>query len=503
MILTENIASCSTSMHPLCSRGKVRFPDPIIFTSHPTIPGSAGYCITSKKRSLGRCGRTVNAFACKANVWGFDSTRRRPQRKIDTMKLYSTLSKSVETLETLHPDRVYLFVCGPTVYDYPHLGHARTYVVFDALAKYLRWTGKEVFYLQNITDVDDKIINRAKEEGVSQSMLSRKFETEYLRDMQSLGIDAVSYYARATTHIPEIISQVERLIARGVAYITETGVYFNVDTFAHNGELSGQERTKRMSRVTETTKQNPLDFALWKLGEYGEYTWDSPWGRGRPGWHIEDTAISEKYFGQQYDIHGGGLDLIFPHHEAEIAQMESLEGKHPMVRYWMHTGFLTVKGEKMSKSLGNFIAIRDALRTWDKDVLRYFILLSHYRSPLQATDEGLANAAKGLDHIRAIATQDKGADPEGRRAFIEAMESDLNTPMALAAIQKLAGSGDLEALREYGQILGINFLTETSAPLSVLHEIRAELRAKKQFEVADFIRERMVAAGITITDAPL
>ena len=419
------------------------------------------------------------------------------------MELYSTLTRTTGPLVTLHPDRVYLFVCGPTVYDYSHLGHARTYVVFDVLVKYLRWTGKEVFYLQNITDVDDKIINRAKEEGVSQSELSRKFETEYLRDMHSLGIDAVSYYARATTHIPEIINQVERLVTRGVAYITETGVYFNLDTFDGNGELSGQERAKRVSRVTDATKHNPHDFALWKPGEYGEYTWDSPWGRGRPGWHIEDTAISEKYFGQQYDIHGGGLDLIFPHHEAEIAQMESLEGRHPMVRYWMHTGFLTVKGEKMSKSLGNFITIREALKTWNKDVLRYFILLSHYRSPLQATDEGIANAAKSLEHIRAVAKKDNGENREVRKAFTDAMESDLNTPMALAAIQGLATSGDLGALKEYGEILGINFLRETSAPLSVLHDIRAELRARKQFDVADLIRERMVAAGITITDKPL
>jgi len=419
------------------------------------------------------------------------------------MNLYSTLTRTTEPLLTLHPDRVYLFVCGPTVYDYSHLGHARTYVVFDVLVKYLRSTGKEVFYLQNITDVDDKIINRAKEEGISQNDLSRKFEREYIRDMHSLGVNAVSYYARATTHIPEIINQIQRLLARNVAYVTETGVYFNLDTFEGNGELSGQERAKRVSRVTDTSKHNPHDFALWKTGEYGEYTWDSPWGRGRPGWHIEDTAISEKYFGQQYDIHGGGLDLIFPHHEAEIAQMESLEGKHPMVRYWMHTGFLTVKGEKMSKSLGNFITIRDALKTWNKDVLRYAILLSHYRSPLQATDEGFANAAKGLGHIRAIALVDKGPDAEGRNAFIDAMEADLNTPMALAAVQRLAASGDIGALREYGAILGINFLRETSAPLSVLHAIREELRGKKQFEVADLIRERMVAAGINITDAPL
>ena len=419
------------------------------------------------------------------------------------MELYSTLSRTVEPLVTLNPDRISLFVCGPTVYDYSHLGHARTYVAFDVLVKYLRWTGKEVFYLQNITDVDDKIINRANAEGVSQNDLARKFETEYLRDMHSLGIDAVSYYARATTHIPEIINQVERLLTRGVAYVSENGVYFNVDTFDHNGELSCQDRANRISRVTDTTKHNPEDFALWKFGEYGEYTWDSPWGRGRPGWHIEDTAISEKYFGQQYDIHGGGLDLIFPHHEAEIAQMESLEGKHPMVRYWLHTGFLTVKGEKMSKSLGNFITIRDALQTWNKDVLRYFILLSHYRSPLQATDEGIINAARALEHIRAVAKNDKGENQEGRKAFTNAMESDLNTPKALAAIQGLATSGDTGALKEFGEILGINFLRETSAPLSVLTDIRAELRAKKQFEVADLIRERMVAAGITITDAPL
>ena len=419
------------------------------------------------------------------------------------MELYSTLSRSIEPLVTLHPDRVYLFVCGPTVYDYSHLGHARTYVVFDVLVKYLRSTGKEVFYLQNITDVDDKIINRAREEGVSQTELSRKFETEYLRDMHSLGIDAVSYYARATTHIPEIIGQVERLIAKGVAYVTDTGVYFNLDTFDRNGELSGQERANRVSRLADASKHNPHDFALWKTGEYGEYTWDSPWGRGRPGWHIEDTAISEKYFGQQYDMHGGGLVLIFPHHEAEIAQMESLDGKNPMVKYWLHTGFLTVKGEKMSKSLGNFITIRDALKTWNRDVLRYFILLSHYRSPLQATDEGMANAAKALEHIRAVAKKDNGVNEAGRKAFIDAMEADLNTPNALAAIQGLAASGDIGALREYGAILGINFLRETSAPLSVLQDIRNELRARKQFDVADLIREKMVAAGINITDAPL
>jgi cysteinyl-tRNA synthetase len=419
------------------------------------------------------------------------------------MMLYSTLSRTTEPLVTLHPDRVSLFVCGPTVYDSSHIGHARTYVIFDVLAKYLRSTGKEVFYLQNITDVDDKIINRAKEEGLSPRELARRFEKEYLLDMEALGISAVSYYARATTHIPEIIDQVDRLIRRGVAYLTGMGVYFNVDTFDGNGELSGQDRSKRVSRVSDGAKHNPEDFVLWKLGEYGDLTWDSPWGRGRPGWHIEDTAISEKYFGQQYDIHGGGLDLIFPHHEAEIAQMESLEGRKPMVRYWMHTGFLTLNGEKMSKSLGNFITIRDMLKTWDRDVIRYFFLLSHYRSPVQATDEGFRNAAKGLAHIRAVASEDKGPDKEGRELFIRAMESDLNTPMALAAIQDLAAAGDLEALTRYGKILGIRFIRETSAPLSVLQDVRKDLRERKQFEAADLIRRKMNEAGITINDPPL
>lgn len=419
------------------------------------------------------------------------------------MQLYSTLSRSVHPLQTLFPDRVSLFVCGPTVYDYPHLGHARTYVVFDVLAKYLRWTGQEVLYIQNITDVDDKIINRAQEEKISQKDLARKFEREYIKDMLSLGIDSVSHHARATTHIPEIINQIERLVGIGAGYITETGVYFNINSFPRNGELSGQSKDKRISRVTDTTKHNPADFVLWKLGEYGEYTWDSPWGRGRPGWHIEDTAITEKYFGQQYDIHGGGLDLIFPHHEAEIAQMESLEGKHPMVRYWMHTGFLTVEGEKMSKSLGNFIRIQEALKTWNKDIIRYFILLSHYRSPLQVSEEGLLNAKKALEHIRAIAITDNGPYPEGRDAFIAAMESDLNTPNAVAAIHTLALHGDIEALIEYGEILGIRFLPETSAPLSILQDIRAELRASKEFEIADMIRKKMADAGVQVMDPPL
>jgi len=419
------------------------------------------------------------------------------------VELYSTLTRTTGPLVTLSPERISMFVCGPTVYDYAHLGHARTYVVFDVLARYLRSTGMEVFYLQNITDVDDKIINRSRSEGSSYRELARRFEAEYLKDMRSLGIDSVSYYARATTHIPEIIDQIRRLVAHKAAYVTDTGVYFDIETFSYNGQLSGQDASKRKSRVNDVTKHNPADFVLWKSGEYGEYTWESPWGRGRPGWHIEDTTITEKYFGQQYDIHGGGLDLIFPHHEAEIAQMESLEGRHPMVRYWLHTGFLTIDGEKMSKSLHNSITIRDALSRWTKDNIRYFILLSHYRSPLQVTEKGIIQAGRALEHIRTISVRDNGINPEGREEFITAMESDLNTPMAMAAIQKLADSGDIEALKAFGEILGIDFIRNNSVPLTILQEIRSELRARKEFKLADMIRDRMVAGGIPITDPPL
>lgn len=456
----------------------------------------------SESRNQAGVAEWKNAFAAERMFEGSIPSAIYEQEECQ-VDLYSTLTKAVHPLTTLYPDRVAMFVCGPTVYDYSHLGHARTYVVFDTLAKYLRWTGKEVFYLQNITDVDDKIINRARDEGVSQRSLARKFEAEFLRDMRALGIDAVSYYARATAHIPEIINQIERLLARDVAYITELGVYFNVGCFQFSGKLSGQCRENQVCRVTDETKHDTADFVLWKLGEYGENTWDSPWGRGRPGWHIEDTAISEKYLGQQYDIHGGGLDLIFPHHEAEIAQMESLEGKHPMVKFWLHTGFLTVKGVKMSKSLGNFITIRNALESWNKDTLRYYILLSHYRSPLQVSEEGITSAGHALAHIRAIAKTDNGINPEGRKAFVDAMESDLNTPMALAAIHTLATSRDLMALKEFGEILGIDFLRETSVPVMILQEIRSDLRARGEFELADMIRDRMIAAGITINDSSL
>lgn len=287
------------------------------------------------------------------------------------MKLYNTLTREKEIFKPIKENRVKMFVCGPTVYDHSHIGHARTYISFDMIARYLKYKGFSVFYLQNVTDIDDKILKRAQESSSDPQELARKFEEKYTEDMKVLGVENVNLYARATDHIPEIIQQIETLLSKGFAYETENGVYFDESKFSEFGKLSNRRiEDLNVHRISpDSNKRNPGDFVLWKKKD-DEPFWDSPWGSGRPGWHIEDTAISEEYFGPQYDIHGGGLDLIFPHHEAEIAQMESASGKKPMVRYWMHTGFLNVMGEKMSKSLGNFITIKDLLQEYSPEVFR-------------------------------------------------------------------------------------------------------------------------------------
>ncbi|MDP2641212.1 MAG: cysteine--tRNA ligase, partial [Candidatus Yanofskybacteria bacterium] len=284
------------------------------------------------------------------------------------MEIYNTLSGRKEVLKprgSVRGKKFELFVCGITPYDLPHIGNARTYIFYDMMVRYLRSQGYEVSYLQNITDVDDKIILRAKELSMTPRQLARKFEREYMQSMKALGVKSVDSYQRATDNIPEIISQVERLLKKGYAYGAEDGVYYDISKFKDYGKLSGrtvQQAEDATSRIDESVKKrNRGDFALWKFSKKGEPAWPSLWGKGRPGWHIEDTAITEKHFGPQYDMHGGARDLIFPHHEAEIAQMEAVSGKKPLARYWVHTGFLTVGGEKMSKSLGNFVTVRDFL----------------------------------------------------------------------------------------------------------------------------------------------
>jgi len=309
------------------------------------------------------------------------------------IKLYNTLSRKKEAVRPKSGKKLNLFVCGITPYDQTHIGHARTYIVFDAFVRFLRLKGYKAFYLQNITDIEDKIIKRAKIAKVRPLQLARKFEKEYLNDMKALGILSVSKYARATAHIPEIISQVQRLLEKGYAYeVKGDGMYYNIAKFKEYGKLSGRtigQAEDAVSRIDESVqKRNKGDFALWKFEVKAEHdpAWLSPWGPGRPGWHIEDTAITEKYFGSQYDLHGGARDLIFPHHEAEIAQMEAISGKKPMAKHWMHSGFLTVKGEKMSKSLGNFITVQEFLKKHSLRALRLLVLKTHYRSPIDYSE---------------------------------------------------------------------------------------------------------------------
>lgn len=465
------------------------------------------------------------------------------------MKIQDTMSGNKEDLQPIHDNRISLFVCGPTVYDDSHIGHARTYIAFDVVARYLKYRGFSVFYLQNITDVDDKIIQRAAETGVSPRAMARRFEQRYLEDMRSLGVAAVNYYARATEHIPEIIDQIERLIQKGFAYETETGVYFDESRFGDFGKLShqGPEDLDLHRIEPDATKRNPGDFSLWKKRQDGEeVTWDSPWGKGRPGWHIEDTAITETYFGAQYDIHGGAMDLIFPHHEAEIAQMEAASGKKPLVRYWMHTGFLNINGEKMSKSLGNFTTIRDMLQRYEADAFRFFVLLAHYRSPIDFSEGALEQARKSLERIRQAAKiieeqletapDSESSVPEemdasvtlARVKFMESMDNDFNTPYALKAVFDLVrdvnrrinertisrkGLQDAnDQLREFGEILGLCFHEAGKRPsestdsitgdlIQLLIDTRQKLRDKKEWQLADEIRARLNELDITIEDA--
>jgi cysteinyl-tRNA synthetase len=459
-----------------------------------------------------------------------------------TIRVYNTYTRKKEDFKPISDKKVRMFVCGPTVYDFSHLGHARTYIAYDVIAKWLRYRGFDVFYLMNITDIDDKIIKRAKETGEDPMELARRFEESFFNDMASLEINTINVYARASEHIPEIIDQIKRLMEKGFAYTTQTGVYFDVSKFKDYGKLSHQEpeELKRHRIEPDPSKRNKQDFSLWKMRKEGEPYWSSPWGDGRPGWHIEDTAIAEKYLGQQYDIHGGGIDLIFPHHEAEIAQMESISGKKPMVKYWIHTGFLKVEGKKMAKSLGNFITIQEALKRYDVETLRLFFLSTHYRSPIDFYEKKMEQAKRALealyrtiDNIRRATkriddlTEDEKAleriIEKSRRRFREAMDDDFNTPLALACLFNLAKdvnklfdkqeninkrlAEDLIAtFRELGGIFGLlqkeEVKEELPDELRLLIEERERARKRKDWKVADEIRKRLEGLGIILEDTP-
>ncbi len=381
-----------------------------------------------------------------------------------------------------------MFVCGPTVYNYCHLGHAKTYIAFDVIAKYLRFKGYSLFLLINITDIAETLIERSKELGISFLELSKKYEKYFFKDLKSLRIESVDAFGRASDQIQEIIDQITGLIKKGFAYETETGVYFNVKKYPDYGYLSRQTPEEISLRPLElcSKKKNPEDFSLWKKIDE-DPKWDSPWGFGRPGWHIEDTAIAMKFLGPQYDLHGGGVELIFPHHEAEIAQGEALSGKKPYVRYWLHTGLLKIKMKKMSKSLENIICIRDLLKSYDYRVLRFYLLSKHYRQPinfskakLRKSREKLQRLTKSIENFENLPTVSNPSNKlkliknleKLETAFKNSLDDDFNTPKALKTIQRMAKILDnfaknnneinecarmksLESIRRLADVLGI------------------------------------------------
>ena len=372
------------------------------------------------------------------------------------MKIYNTLTGKKEEFTPVEPGMVKMYACGVTVYDHCHIGHARSAVVFDVMRRHMKYKGYVFTYVRNFTDIDDKIINRAKQEGISWKEVAEKYTDSYYRDMDSLGVGRADIEPKATEHIAEIIAIVRGLVEKGYAYEADGSVYFEVSRFADYGKLSKRDLDDMMAgaRVeVNERKRNPMDFALWKASREGEPSWDSPWGPGRPGWHIECSAMSLRHLGETFDIHGGGADLIFPHHENEIAQTEAFTGK-PFVKYWVHNGFITVDKEKMSKSLGNFFTIQEIIGKFDAEVVRFFLLSTHYRSPIEFSDEQLREAETSIDRyyttvirirdfLGADQTKEKAAADEKaleelldkfRDRFTEAMDDDFNTALAIGII---------------------------------------------------------------------
>ncbi|MCK4729058.1 MAG: cysteine--tRNA ligase [Desulfobacterales bacterium] len=438
------------------------------------------------------------------------------------LKIYNTLHKKKETFEPIKPGKVGIYVCGPTVYDASHIGHARCVVVFDVIVRYLRAIGYEVTYVRNFTDVDDKIINRAGELGISTQELSERYIKEFCEDMDALKVEWATIEPRATDHINEIIGVVERLISRGHAYEAGGDVFFAVESFKDYGKLSGRrlEEMQAGARVeVDEKKRNPFDFVLWKGAKPGEPMWDSPWGKGRPGWHIECSAMSTRFLGHHFDMHGGGKDLIFPHHENEIAQSEGAFGEQ-FVNVWIHNGFVRIDQEKMSKSLGNFLMIKDILKQYHPEAVRLFLLSNHYRSPVDFTHQAMVEADAGLEKIYALLHRidgylgrcEHGNDKQSPGAlwagFCQAMDDDFNTARGIGlvfeAVRQLnrfmddiggkIGQQDQARLASTradlmrtASLLGI--LTE--APSQFFEQRRANLLQRKGIDIA--LVERLIA----------
>lgn len=469
------------------------------------------------------------------------------------IELFDTLSG--DKLRVVAPKAgLKIFVCGPTVYDYPHIGNARTFIVFDALVKFLRSSGIKVFYLQNITDIDDKIIDRAISEKKTTLEITKNFLAIYLRDMAALGVNAVTKYAKATDHIPQIIKQISALIKKGHAYeIANEGIYFNVSTFSDYGKLSRRTITQAedgVSRIDESiNKKNKADFALWKFHKeqtlikesktklnkpvfiHGEPAWKSPWGWGRPGWHIEDTAITEFYFGPKYDIHGGAMDLKFPHHEAEIAQQESASGQKPFVKIWLHGGFLTVNGKKMSKSEGNFVTVEESIKNHSSDIFRLAILTHHYRSPVDYNPKLMRESKtywlRILEFLAKLDLVVHGGKTASLKVgdriknfeenFIQNLADDFNTPKALATLSSFtteinpkiwdlssatAKNINLTIRRSLNRLGFKPVLPKIPNKITKLANERIELRKNQQFMQSDALRKKINALGFSLEDTP-
>jgi cysteinyl-tRNA synthetase len=455
------------------------------------------------------------------------------------IRLYNTLTRKKEELQTLEPGVVKLYVCGPTVYNDAHVGHAMSALVFDIIRRYLEYRGFNVRHVMNYTDVDDKIINRANEMGIDPFALSKKYIDDFDKNLEELNILPATAKPQVSKTMPQIIAFVQGLIERGYAYPASNGdVYFRVSRDDDYGKLSARKLDDMQAGArieVEELKEHPMDFALWKAAKSGEPAWDSPWGQGRPGWHIECSAMNLQELGEQIDIHGGGNDLIFPHHENEIAQTESYTGKQ-FARYWMHNGMLQLGGEKMSKSLGNIVSIKEFLGKRDADVMRMLVLNGSYRAPLMFNDETLDGAEKGLERIKsalkAAQPAAPGAAPEAlaalekqtaatREAFVAAMDDDFNAAGALGGIFELvrainaardAGASDSQlkpaqdTIRELAGVFGLRLSEKTGSGdadkfIDLLLEVRAEVRAQKLWALSDLIRDRLKALGVTVEDS--
>ncbi len=470
------------------------------------------------------------------------------------IKVYNTLSKQKETFVPVEAGKVKMYVCGITPYNHSHIGNARPFVTWDVIHRYLEHVGYEVTHIQNFTDVDDKIINAANGEGVTWDTITNRYIASYFEVMDKLNVRRVDLYPRVSTHIPDIIHMVQVLIDKGFAYVLGNDVYYRVKSFPHYGDLSGRTLDDMMAgaRVeVNDQKENPMDFALWKGAKPGEPSWDSPWGPGRPGWHIECSTMSNKYLGDTFDFHGGGSDLIFPHHTNEIAQSEAYTGHRPMVKYWLHNGFITINQEKMSKSLNNFFLVKDILELYSPDALRYFLLSTHYRSPLDFSDERLKEMTRSLerlgtsiDNVLFLLEQEGGASSTQAQQLLEdakkveedfetAMCDDFNTALASAAMFELAKKVNIykDAVVNDGVPVDLSVMTEVKRIfhlmtdilgileqrwdgqqdqadskdyadlMDVILEVRQQCREQKQYALADAIRDKLAALGITIEDS--